>query len=249
MRISPTQKLIGFVLSVGLLTGLVWMLTPDVYEANTLILVDPQKVPERFVATTVSMDTLSRLDTINQQLMSSTRLQRIIDTYDLYRPMKGHYTQEEIIQEFRSNIRVEGLSAGPNGHSFRIYYRGHSPALVAQVTNQLASLFIEENLKVREQQAEGTSEFIDIRLDLTRKRLREAEVAARQIKDPIDRSIADRELAALRTQFDSLLTKKMEADMAVDLEKRQKSERFTILDPARIPEKPLSRFTHAGFGY
>src|SRR5580693_497701 len=124
---------------------------PDEYRADTLILVDPQKVPERYVNTTVSMDVSGRLSTINQQLMSSTRLQRIIDTYDLYKALKGHYTQEEIIQEFRSHIRVEGINAGPNGHSFRIYYRGHQPALVAQVTNQLASLFIEENLRVREQ--------------------------------------------------------------------------------------------------
>lgn len=246
MRISPTQKLIGFALTAGLLAGLVWLRTPDVYEANTLLLVDPQKVPERFVATTVSMDVSSRLDTINQQLMSSTRLQRIIDSYDLYRDMKGHYTQEEIIEHFRSAIRVE---RDPAGRSFRIFYRGHQPALVAQVANQLASLFIEENLKVREQQAEGTAEFIDTRLNLAQKSLKDHEGAARLIKDPVDRAIADRTLAVLRIQFDSLLTKKLEADMACDLEKRQKSERITILDPARIPEKPLGKFSRAGIGY
>jgi hypothetical protein len=49
----------------------------------------------------------------------------------------------------------------------------------------------------------------------------------------------DRDVSLLRTDYSSLLEKKMSADMAADLEKRQKSERFTILDPARIPEKPF----------
>ena len=41
------------------------------------------------------------------------------------------------------------------------------------VTNKLASLFIEkENLKVREMQAEGTSEFLIKELNATEERLR-----------------------------------------------------------------------------
>jgi hypothetical protein len=48
----------------------------------------------------------------------------------------------------------------------------------------------------------------------------------------------DRDVDMLRGDYKSLLEKKMSADMAADLEKRQKSERFTILDPARIPERP-----------
>jgi polysaccharide chain length determinant protein (PEP-CTERM system associated) len=162
---------------------------PDEWRADTLILVDPQKVPERYVNTTVSMDVTGRLSTINQQLMSSTRLQRIIDTYDLYKSLKGRKTQEEIIEQMRKDIKVDivrdfqtGAGGPRNLGAFRITYMGRQPSLVAQVCNQLASLFIEENLKVREAQAEGTSEFIDTRLELTKKALEERENELRDFK-------------------------------------------------------------------
>src|SRR5947207_13034615 len=90
---SPYDILNMFVLrfywvliTTTIIFGVSWVVVnrwPDEYRADTLILVDPQKVPERYVNTTVSMDVGGRLSTINQQLMSSTRLQRIIDTYSL----------------------------------------------------------------------------------------------------------------------------------------------------------------------
>ncbi len=172
------------IFGVACVVALQW---PDEFIADTLILVDPQKVPERYVNTTVSMDVSGRLSTINQQLMSSTRLQRIIDTYDLYKPLKGHRTQEEIIEQMRSDIDVKVVRNFEGGNrnslgAFRITYVGRQAALVAQVCNQLASLFIEENLKVREQQAQGTSEFIDTRLDLAKKKLDEEETRLRDFK-------------------------------------------------------------------
>jgi polysaccharide biosynthesis transport protein len=254
MYLTRNSKVALGSVAVALLAFVIWQAkTPDIYEASTLILVDPQKLPESFVHSTVSMNLSSRISTINQQLMSSTRLQRIIDTYDLYKPLKGHKTQEEIVEQMRHDIRVEvapGLDGMPDGsvRAFRIYYRGPQPPMVAQVTNQLASLFIEENLKVREQQAEGTCEFIDARLDIAKKQLERAEaVMGKGSKE--DRMMADLNLSVLRDDYVSLLKKKLEADAAADLEKRQKSERFTILDPARIPEKPINRhgFLTAGF--
>ena len=177
--------LVGTVIVFGA-ASVVAMRWPDEYKADTLILVDPQKVPERYVSTTVSMDVGGRVSTINQQLMSSTRLQRIIDTYDLYKPLKGHRTQEEIIEQMRGDIRVEVVRNFEGNRNslgaFRIVYIGRQAPLVAQVCNQLASLFIEENLKVREQQAEGTSEFIDTRLDLAKKKLEEQETHLRDFK-------------------------------------------------------------------
>ncbi len=182
------------VLTTALVFGIAavtaWKL-PDVYRTDTLILVDPQKVPEKYVSTTVSTDVSGRLNTISQQIMSSTRLKRIIDTYDLYRNLKGHSTEEEIIERMRSDIKVEVVrnfesssrdGSGRGLAAFRITYQGRDPAMVAQVCSQLASLFIEENLKVREQQAEGTSEFLENQLTLARKNLEEQERKVRDFK-------------------------------------------------------------------
>jgi uncharacterized protein involved in exopolysaccharide biosynthesis len=41
-----------------------------------------------------------------------------------------------------------------------------------------------------------------------------------------------------KANYKSLLDKKLAAGMATDMELRQQAERFTIIDPARVPEKP-----------
>ena len=58
---------------------------PDLYTSETLILVDPQKVPESYVKSTVTGDVRNRLGTLSQQILSTTRLQKIIDSLNLYR--------------------------------------------------------------------------------------------------------------------------------------------------------------------
>src|SRR5580692_1372811 len=63
-------------------------LIPDQYKATTTILVDPQKIPERYVASTITSDPNAHLSTLTQQVLSASRLQEIIDQANLYRPMR-----------------------------------------------------------------------------------------------------------------------------------------------------------------
>ncbi|MDA3789509.1 MAG: protein GumC, partial [Desulfobacula sp.] len=65
-----------------------------------------------------------------------------------------------------------------------ISYTGDNPQKVMQVANTLASYFMDENLKVREAQAMGTSDFLESELEKTRKRLegREQTLSAYKVK-------------------------------------------------------------------
>jgi uncharacterized protein involved in exopolysaccharide biosynthesis len=47
---------------------------PKIYEAKTLILVEPQRVPTEYVQSLVSSDIESRINTISQQILSRTNL-------------------------------------------------------------------------------------------------------------------------------------------------------------------------------
>ena len=182
-----------FVLAVFLIvscgTGVVSYLLPNVYTSETLILVDPQQVPPDYVKPTVSGDIRDRLGTLSQQILSVTRLQRIIDTFNLYPEARRDLAQEEVISRMRQDITIE-LIDEPGGRSrrdeglqaFKITYSGNEPRVVAQVTNELASLFIEENLKARERIATGTSEFIGDQLVVTERRLTELEGQLRDFK-------------------------------------------------------------------
>jgi succinoglycan biosynthesis transport protein ExoP len=48
-----------------------------------------------------------------------------------------------------------------------------------------------------------------------------------------------RDYDSLRSHYQSLLDKKLSAQMASELEIRQKGERFVILDPAPVPSRPF----------
>ena len=148
--------------------------SPKEYRASTLILVTPQKVPEAFVRPTVTSKTEDRLQSISQEIMSRTRLEQIISELKLYSEEAKSKSKEEIVELMRKNIQVN--LKGKEGF-FSISYIGKDPRIVTTVANKLTSLFIEENLRVREQQAQGTSEFLSVELNATKAKLDEQEKA------------------------------------------------------------------------
>ena len=169
---------------VTVVTAVVSQTLPNIYRSETVIMVDPQKVPESYVKATVSGDVKNRLGTLTQQILSATRLQKVIETFGLYPQERKTMAREDVIARMRSDIRVSMVTGGgaQDLQAFRITYSGRNPNLVAQVTNQLASLFIEENLKAREQHATGTTEFLQHQLEETRKNLESQEAQLRDFR-------------------------------------------------------------------
>jgi polysaccharide chain length determinant protein (PEP-CTERM system associated) len=162
----------------------VWRM-PDLYTSDTLIMVDPQKVPETYVKPTVTGDIRNRLGTLSQQILSATRLQKIIDNLNLYPAERKTMAREDVISKMRSDISVSVVSdfgGSQDLEAFRITYSGRDPRLVAQVANELASQFIDENLKDRETQATGTTDFLTNQLQETRKTLEAQESKLRDFK-------------------------------------------------------------------
>jgi succinoglycan biosynthesis transport protein ExoP len=157
---------------------------PAVYQAEALILVDSQKIPDKFVSSTVNSDLQDRITTISQQILSSTGLKKVIDDFRLYPVERKTLFEEELLEKMRKDIGIK-LEPGYNKNrpgAFRISFQGPDPASVAQVANRLANLFIEENLRTREVQAQGTSEFIDAQLQEAKKTLDEQEKAVTEYK-------------------------------------------------------------------
>src|SRR5579864_7939901 len=152
------------------------LLLPDRYKATTTILVDPQKVSEKYVSPTVNSDPGQRLTTITQQVLSTTRLQQIIDDMHLYPELRGKISREELIDLMRKDITITVKQGSASGMSaFTIDYEGRQRDQVAQVANQLAASFIAWNVKSREQQAEDTTEFLDSQLKEAKQNLEEQE--------------------------------------------------------------------------
>ncbi len=152
-------------------------LAPKTYEAKTLILVTPQRVPSEFVKTTVTSKITERLHSIEQEITSRTSLEQVIRDNNLYPKAVQSRPMEEVVAMMRKDIKVE-IARGQGGEAggyFTISYANNDPRTSAVVTNRLADLFIEGNLRVREQQAKGTTEFLRDELDSARAKLEEQE--------------------------------------------------------------------------
>lgn len=163
--------IIPLVLALGA-AGVYAIISPRTYLASTTILVTPQKVPVDYVRPTITSRIEDRLLSINQEIMSRTQLEKIISEFNLYPEEAKKLAREEIIELMRKDISVK--TGGKEGY-FTVSYQGGDPVSVTKVTNRLASLFVEENLKLREQQAQGTTEFLGQELSATRERLEEQE--------------------------------------------------------------------------
>ena len=172
-------------LFLGWLTvwGLSWIL-PATYKSTTLILVEQPKMPENYVAPNVNENLQDRLQSITQQILSRTRLLTIIGKLNLYSEGKGPKTPDDRVEAMRKDISIELVRDTRNNEitAFKVNFSSHNPVLAQQVTNELTHLFIDENLKVRAEESEGTTRFIEKQLDDARAALAAQEDRVRQFQ-------------------------------------------------------------------
>jgi len=162
---------------------------PNIYKATALILVEGQQVPQDYVRSTVTMGVERRLQIISQEILSRSRLGQLVEQFKLYQDLNKQKAPEDAIATaMRRDIGIQitgrGSGIGNDTVVFEVSYTNQDPQTVMQVANTLASFYIEENLKVREAQALGTSEFLRAELEEVKKQLeaQEQQVVAYKIK-------------------------------------------------------------------
>lgn len=173
VRIAWKRKwliIVPFILGSALTTASAFLL-PDQYRSESLMLVVPQRVPESYVKPAVRSSIQDRLQSISQQILSRTRLAAIIEELDLYPEERRTKLFEDVIQQMRDDISIRV----DRGDAFRVAYVSESRLLAMRVAERVAQLFIDENLRNREIQAQGTTQFLQSQLDEARRRLIEHE--------------------------------------------------------------------------
>src|SRR5262245_12116206 len=93
-------------LLIGTLAATVGYLVPNKYRATTVIMVDPRKVPDNFVAPTVASGIADRLATLRQRILSSTNLTEVMNDMNLYPELRNKKSQEELVQMMAQNIEI-----------------------------------------------------------------------------------------------------------------------------------------------
>jgi succinoglycan biosynthesis transport protein ExoP len=162
--------------------GASWVL-PSRYRSGTLILVEQPTMPKDYVTPNVNDDLQDRLRSITQQILSRTRLLHIINQLNLYADSHGHASPDDQVERMRKDIDIELVRDGEGRVSaFNVYYLSHDPRTAQQVTSELTNLFISENLEVRQQQSEDTTNFLESQLETARKTLSDQEEKIREFK-------------------------------------------------------------------
>jgi len=159
--------------AIGLsLTPLIASHLPKSYRSETVMMVIPQRIPDSYVRSTVTDSVQDRLLSISDQILSRSRLERIITELGLYPEERRINTMEDVVALMRRDIVLQ-----PPGReqSFRVSYTSVDPSIAQKVTARLASMFIEENTRERESLAENTSVFLESQLEDAKVRLQEQE--------------------------------------------------------------------------
>ncbi len=167
---------------------------PPKYQSMSTILIEEQEIPLDFVRTTITGFAEQRLQTLNQRIMSSTRLLEIVNRFNLYAELRQKVTTEEVIDLMRKDIKLATISAdisdpqrggapSPMTIAFTLSYIGKQPQTVQQVAGVLASLFLEENMKVREERTLGASKFLNEEVKVVQKQMADMDAKIAQYKE------------------------------------------------------------------
>ena len=153
---------------VFLAAVIVALALPSIYKSTSTILIEEQDIPADFVMTTVTSYAEQRLQSIHKRIVSFPRLLDLVKRFNLYPELKDKRTEEEIVAKMREAIMLEPMSietgdrrTGAVTIAFALSYEGKNPGTVHRVANILTSMFLEENIQVREKKARETSIFLE----------------------------------------------------------------------------------------
>ncbi len=191
---------------LGLLVALLW---PPTYRSSATILIEEQEVPPELVQSTVTSYATQRIETIKARVMTRANMMSLIEKYGLYEDERQRETTEEILERMRDDIEVELLNAEvidprsgrpmPATIAFTVAFNGEDPDKVQKVAGELASLFMNENLKERSSKASETLTFLTEEADRLRAQIAELEQKLATFKEQNVNRLP--ELAQLNTQL------------------------------------------------
>jgi polysaccharide chain length determinant protein (PEP-CTERM system associated) len=212
---------------------------PVLYRSQTLIMVIPQRIPDSIVKSTVTAKLEDRLPSISDQIMSRSRLERIINDFNLYPVERSRDVMEDVVGRMRDDIQGPTLVGK---ESFRLSYVNGDAKTSQKVTERLASLYIEENLRDRENQAEGTNQFLESQLADAKGRLLEYEKKLEEYQRQYSGQLPDQLQANLQAiqnaqmQLQSISESVNRARERRLLVERQLADAQTLPAAAALPE-------------
>jgi succinoglycan biosynthesis transport protein ExoP len=157
---------------------------PNRYTSTAALVVVQQQVPQRYVVPNSVTDPNSALEAMKQEVLSRTRLLDMIRDFGLYPQQRLRLAPEQLVAIMLKDIDIDpfGNMQQKDFDGFKISFTAENPVLAQRVTSTLTSLFINENLRTREQQSSNTTKFLHEQLEAKKNKLQEQEELLRDFK-------------------------------------------------------------------
>lgn len=145
-------------------------LLPPVYRSTATILIEQPEIPANMVASTVTSYAAERIQIIAKRIMTGRNLLQIAKEFDLFPEERRAGETAKVVEEMRNSAKVEMVDTtinDPNRSSpttaniaFEVSYDAQTPQAAQKVAQELTTLFLNENVRMRTELAEGTTEFL-----------------------------------------------------------------------------------------
>lgn len=154
-------------LTLTVAIGYVVYRLPSIYESTSLLTVKPPSVSSNLVSALSSEDLSQRLQTINQEVLSRSSLEPMVQKYDLYKAERqSGMPMELIVEKMYKNIKVELDESGEQKvAAFRIRYRDRDPQAARNVVAELASKYVNAQVQQSTEIAESTNRLFQNQLE------------------------------------------------------------------------------------
>lgn len=155
-------------LALLILSIVVAIVLPPVFRSKATILIEQQHIPSDLVRSTVISFADERIRQIEQKLMTVDNLNKIIEKFGLYPKEKNMVNSSDLAEQFRASTTLALINADVIGQgrsskatlAFTLSF-DHKDGVIAQkVTNELVTLFLDENIRSRTERAEESTKFL-----------------------------------------------------------------------------------------
>jgi polysaccharide chain length determinant protein (PEP-CTERM system associated) len=176
------------------------------------VLIEQQKVPDAFVPSMVTDQLETRLLTMQEQILSRTRLQALIEQFGLYKNDLLRVSMDELVARLKKDIKVTPIRPDSSNtlRGFYVAVDSDNPGTAQKVCSQVLSMFMDENVKARSQRAEDTTQFLTGQLEDAKRKLDESDSKLAEFKSkfigrlPTDEQSNLQMLSTLSTRLDSV---------------------------------------------
>lgn len=163
------------------------LILPPVFRSAGTILVESPQIPASLVPAVMAASADERVQVISQRIMTHNNLMRIADKYHIYADERETLKASEIVERVRESVGLAPIQAGLGGRgggtvAFEVSFDSPSPEVAQGVANELVTLFLSENARVRTERATETTAFLDGEADKLQEELSKREESLAEYK-------------------------------------------------------------------